>query len=333
MAQKPWQLGVSYFGNRDPRHVARDLEEMRQAGLTFVVHTFSENDLAFYEGTLGEIVALSHRFGLEVFVDPWGVARIFGGEAFSAFALEHPEAQQRDARGAPLPAACPNHPETRAFLHRWVEAAARTGADGVFFDEPHFYHHAGRKGCWCEVCRQQFADRFGHSMPPEETPEVGQFQMESLVDLLQDLARHAKRLGLKTSLCLLPRPHELESWPRFFALPELDIIGTDPYWHNPWQQLTGEEVTRHVAHYARRVVQLAREYDKEPQIWIQAFRIPAHTEEDVTRAVHAAAREGVRNLAAWSFRGTAFMSYIRPDRPEVVWRTLLRAYREVQERF
>ncbi len=327
-----WHLGVSYFGNRDPRHVDRDLEEMAAAGLTFVVHTFSENDLAFYAGTLQEIVDLTHRHGLEAFLDPWGVGRIFGGEAFSNFALEHREADQLTSTGEPLPAACPNHPDTRRFLHEWVEAVARTGADGVFFDEPHFYHRNGRHGCWCEACRARFQDRFGRPIPETFTPELRAFQMDSLVDLIRELAGHAKDLGLKTSLCLLPHAEELDTWPRFFGLAELDIVGTDPYWHNPWLQLTGEAVSRHVAEYARRVVTLAREHRKEPQIWIQAFRIPAGTEEDVARAVHAAAGEGVRNLAAWSFRGTAFMSSIRSDRPEVVWQTLIRAYQEVRSR-
>ncbi len=331
MAARPWHVGVSYFGNRDPRHVDRDLAEMAQAGLTFVVHTFSENDLAFYADTMAEIVARSHHHGLEVFLDPWGVGRIFGGEAFSDFALRHRNANQVSAEGDPLPAACPTHPETREFLHHWVEAAARTGADGVFFDEPHFYHHADQHGCWCEACQRAWREEQGRPLPQTFTPEMRRFQMDRLVALIQELARHAKDLGLRTALCLLPHQEEEDSWPRFFSLPELDIVGTDPYWHNPWQQLTGEAVGRHVKAYARKVAALAQAHGKEPQIWIQAFRIPAGTEEDVARAVHAAAKAGVRNLAAWSFRGTAFMSSIRSEQPEVVWRTLIRAYQEVRQ--
>ncbi len=328
-----WQLGVSYFGNRDPRHVDRDLQEMAEAGLTFVVHTFSENDWAFYHGTLREIVEHSHRHGLEVFLDPWGVGRIFGGEAFSRFALEHREANQVLFTGEPAPAACPNHPETRRFLHAWVDAAAETGADGVFFDEPHFYHHAGRDACRCEACQQAFRDRYGHPLPRAMTPEVLAFQMESLLSLIQELAAHARDRGLRTALCLLPHDRELDTWPRFFALPELDIVGTDPYWHNVSLRLRGEAVSQHVYRFARRVVDLARTHGKEPQIWIQAFRIPAGGEEDVARAVEAAARAGVRNLAAWSFRGTPFMSSIRSERPEVVWQTLIHAYHRVREAF
>ena len=42
------KLGVSYFGVRNPDHVARDLRRMAAAGCNAVLHTFSEDDLRFY---------------------------------------------------------------------------------------------------------------------------------------------------------------------------------------------------------------------------------------------------------------------------------------------
>ena len=77
------RTGVSYFGVRIPRHVRRDLEDIAARGYTAVLHTFSENDLAYYRGTMAEIVAASHELGLEVQMCPWGVGRTFGGEAES----------------------------------------------------------------------------------------------------------------------------------------------------------------------------------------------------------------------------------------------------------
>ena len=41
-------IGVSYFGNRILRHVAADMEGLAADGFTGVLHTFSENDLAYY---------------------------------------------------------------------------------------------------------------------------------------------------------------------------------------------------------------------------------------------------------------------------------------------
>ena len=65
--------GVAYFGSRIPRHVAADIEALAAQGFTGVLHTFSENDLAYYRETMGRIVAASHDSGLEVQIAPWGV--------------------------------------------------------------------------------------------------------------------------------------------------------------------------------------------------------------------------------------------------------------------
>src|SRR5262249_30727436 len=77
--------GVAYFGSRIPRHVAADMETLAARGLTGVLHTFSETDLAYYRETMGRIVAASHDCRLEVQIAPWGVCQMFGGEAESRF--------------------------------------------------------------------------------------------------------------------------------------------------------------------------------------------------------------------------------------------------------
>ena len=41
------RAGVSYFGVRILRHVRRDLADIAARGYTAVLHTFSENDLAY----------------------------------------------------------------------------------------------------------------------------------------------------------------------------------------------------------------------------------------------------------------------------------------------
>ena len=40
----------AYFGSRIVRHVARDMEDLARRGFNAVLHTFSENDLAYYRG-------------------------------------------------------------------------------------------------------------------------------------------------------------------------------------------------------------------------------------------------------------------------------------------
>ena len=89
------KLGASYFGNRTLRHVEKDMEKMVQDGCNLVVHTMSEHDIAYYSQTMIDIVKVSKDIGLEVFLDPWGVGRVFGGESFSTFVKMFPEAKQR----------------------------------------------------------------------------------------------------------------------------------------------------------------------------------------------------------------------------------------------
>ncbi len=323
------KVGISYFGVRNPLHVAQDLHEMASNGIDFVVHTYSENDMAFYHGTMIEIVELTHRMGMEVYIDPWGVLGVFGGEAFSRFVPRNRDASQIFSDGEYAPAACPNNPKTADYMMEWLEKAAETGADVVFFDEPHFAGRPDKWACRCEHCQRKFEEMYGHPMPTELTPEVMEFRFQSIAQFLQKLARKAKELGMKTAVCMLPREHEAEHWERIFSMPEIDIVGTDPYWVP--RGLTGEDVYKHVRKFADMVMELAKKHGKEPQIWIQLFRIPAGHESDIEIAVQAARDAGVKNLAAWSFRGTSYMSYIRSDNPELAWATLLKAYRKAKE--
>src|SRR5438105_2840002 len=77
---------------------------------------------------------------LEVQIGPWGVCGLFGGEADTMFAASNPGTAQVLADGRSVPAACPNRPQTRAFLESWIDAALHTGADRIFCDEPHWIH-------------------------------------------------------------------------------------------------------------------------------------------------------------------------------------------------
>ena len=113
------------------------MDELAGLGYTAVLHTFSENDLAYYRRTMSELVEVSHRAGLEVQASPWGLGGTFGGEAESRFALDHPEASQVAPGGTRLAAACPNQPAYREFCKGWADAVLEAGVDLVFWDEPH----------------------------------------------------------------------------------------------------------------------------------------------------------------------------------------------------
>jgi hypothetical protein len=204
------ETGVSYFSSRTLRHFQADLDDMLAHHCTYVVHCLTETDLLYYRETVREIVEATKAAGIQVWLDPWGVAGIFSGETLSRFPLDNLETLQVLSDGRRAPAACPNHPETRRFLSEWVRAAAETGGDGVVWDEPHFYvpfmrgERSGAWACRCEICRERFRERTGHEMPEAFDAEVRRFREASLIELVDDLSSEARRLGLKNDLCLFP---------------------------------------------------------------------------------------------------------------------------------
>ena len=181
------QTGVSYFSARTLRHVRDDLRDIVDHGCTYVVHCYTETDLAYYRETMREIADATREAGLEVWFDPWGLARIFSGETLTRFPLDHP----RDLAGALGPAARLAH---RARIIRRRESsfasgstpARAAGGDVLFWDEPHFYvglshgDFSGAWGCRCVVCLEPIPRSLPHPMPPEFTPEVSAFREASL---------------------------------------------------------------------------------------------------------------------------------------------------------
>ena len=80
MKSSAYRLGVSYFGNRFLKHARRDLAEIAEC-CSYVVHTCSELDLYFHKIALEQIFNESKKRKLEVWVDPWGLGGVFGGES------------------------------------------------------------------------------------------------------------------------------------------------------------------------------------------------------------------------------------------------------------
>jgi N-acetylmuramic acid 6-phosphate etherase len=319
-------VGAAYFGSRIPRHVAADMEDLARRGFTGVLHTFSENDLAYYRETMRGIVEISHRVGLEVQIAPWGVCQMFGGEAESRFTAQHPELGQVLETGRVTPSGCPNNPRVRAFLREWADAAVETGADRIFWDEPHWVHpeHFGvpseHWGCRCESCRSRFREQRGGKMPTELTEEVRAFREDSMVDFLGELVSHVSRQGARATVCLLPLTggvHGISDWSRIAALPGLDTLATDPYW-----KVFGEPAGAYVAEYARRLRELGERHGIGAQIWIQGFRLEPADEKDILTAVSVARGEGIEDLWTWAFEACAHMSALSGSDPAAVWEIL-----------
>ena len=330
------KLGISYYGNRIPWRVQEDLEEIRKAGCTYVVHTFAEDDMEFYQPAMKEIVQLSHDAGLEVWLDPWAVGQAFGGEAYSSLIAKDLSVRQVSSRGDSLPIACLNHPVFRDFLLTWIEAAAKLGADVLLWDEPHFMIYPERDtgeppklwACRCPACEEKFYSRTNRPLPETMTPEVRLFKEESLVELSKFLCDATKARGLKASVCLLPFENSstVNDWGKIAAIPSLDILGADPYWqpHQP-------DVKGYVAKFAKRIKELADKNGKESMLWILNFNIPKGEEPKIQEALDAGYGVGIRNFAAWSYYGAAPMN-LRAEDPAAVWKTLGEGYKELARR-
>lgn len=335
MSRPDPKTGVSYFGCRMPDHVKADMEAIKRNHCNFVVHTFSETDLEYYRGTMEKIVAFSKEIGLEVHLDPWGVGRVWGGESYSEFIAKNLEARQINGEGHSLPIACPNSPAFRSFMLRWADAAVETGADYLFWDEPHFYIYAeaeGSKGwaCKCKHCEELFVKRFGHKMPSLLDEELRLFKEDSIVDFLRFLCDYTQKKSLKNSMCFLPFDNSstVNDWSKVAKIESLEIIGTDPYWR-PGQ--TQKEVVQKVRAFSKRINELASQNGKEGQIWILNFNIKKGEEKLIKVAVETAYGEGIRNLAAWSYYGTVQMSELASQDPALVWKTLGQAYRRLKK--
>ncbi len=332
------ELGVSYYGNRIPWRVRQDLEVIRDAGCTYVVHTFSEEDLEFYEGAMGEIIQSSHQLGLKVWLDPWGVGQVFGGETYSNLIAKDLSLRQVNSRGDSLPGACPHQPAFREYLTQWIETAARLKADVLFWDEPHFMISPEREGendpprlwaCCCHACREKFEDQYGQKMPVLLTPEVRAFKEESIVDLTRFLCDQTAANQLKAGVCLLPFENSstVTDWAKVAQIPSLNVIGTDPYWR-PHQVDVGPYVGR----FSKRIAELAAQHGKEGQLWILNFNIPKGEESNIRAALEAGYKEGIRNFAAWSYFGASYIK-LRAEDPEAVWKTLSQGYQELRKLF
>lgn len=323
------RYGVSYFGNRILKHVEKDMKELKEIGFKVIVHTFSENDHKYYSKTMGNIVKLTKNLGMEVWIDPWGVGGVFGGEAFSNFLIENPSEWQITNTGKIVGSACFNSTKFREYMKRWIESAAETGANAVFWDEPHFYilkNFPKEWTCRCERCRRKFKEIYGYDMPEEFTEEISNFRNETIKDFFNEVLSYAKKLGMKNVICFLPFESELfglNDYESIAKIESVDNIGSDPYWiafkleMNPFLKET-----------TRKILKLSSKYDRENHIWLQAFRIPRGREEEIIEGARVLKEENVDTVLFWGVFACEHISSIAPDDPEKVWEIVKRIVKE-----
>ena len=321
------KLGVTYLGNRFVRHyVERDLPEIVDAGCDYVVHTFSEYDLAFHPGEINALVDATRQAGLEAWLDCWGLGGLFAGEAFSDFLLRHPESWQVRSNGERVPVACPNAPAFRQLLRTWIDAAAGAGATAVFFDDP---MAPGSEACVCDSCRE------GHAALLESHEPVGAgqvndraFQQRSLARLIEDVCAGAQGLGLRAAVGVLPEPAGQGSGAllaQLTAARSADVVAVSPLW-----RAHGQPVSPYVYDACAAVVATCRDSQQEPMAWLQAFSIPARQEYEIAQAADAMAAAGIANISTWCYRAGEQMTAVRSEQAQMAWETVVATYRRLK---
>ena len=328
--------GCSYFGVRIARHVRRDMNDLAARGFSGVLHTFSENDFAYYRDTMRDIVDASHAVGLTVQASPWGLGRTFGGEAESRFVTLHPEECQVLDDGRRVAGACLNSPVYRAFCKEWADWVLACGVDSVFWDEPAWMVpvHVGiddpeRWTCRCDRC----AERFGAPIPAELSAHVQAFREESVVDFLREMLAHVADRGGANTVCLLPATsgtHGISDWGSVASLPGLTTFATDPYWKH-WGEPAGPFVRR----FARLLRETCAAHGVGAQLWLPSFGLTAEEIPELEAAVRGAREEGIDDLWTWGYEACGHMtSLATPDAPRV-WEAVsaaLTGWRALEER-
>src|SRR3954468_5552417 len=316
------RAGCSYFGVRIARHARRDMADLAARGYTGVLHTFSENDFAYYSGTMADIVVSSHEAGLTVQASPWGLGRTFGGEAESRWVTFHPEECQMLDDGRRVAGACLNSCAYRAFVKDWADWVLECGVDDVFWDEPAGMvpAHVGiddleRWTCRCARCEELFGAPIR-----ELTPEVQAFREASVVDFLRDVLAHVDARGGRNTVCLLPSTggmHGISDWNMVASLPGLTTFATDPYWKH-WNEPAGPFVRR----FARLLHETCRRHGVASQLWLPSFGLAAEEIPELVDAVDAAHEEGITDLWTWGYEACGNMtSLATPDSP-AVWEAI-----------
>ena len=328
------KLGVTYLGNRFVRHyVERDLPEIVDAGCDYVVHTFSEYDLAFHTGEINALVDATRQAGLEAWLDCWGLGGLFAGEAFSDFLLRHPESWQVRSNGERVPVACPNAPAFRELLRTWIDAAAGAGADAVFFDDP---MAPGSEACVCDSCREAHAALLKSHEPgyegrmPESGSQVNEraFQQRSLARLIEDACAGAQGLGLRAAVGVLPEPAGQGSGAllaQLTAARAADVVAVSPLW-----RAHGQPVAPYVHDACAAVAAACRDSQQEPMAWLQAFSIPARQEYEIAQAADAMAAAGIANISTWCYRAGEQMTAVRSEQAQLAWETVVATYRRLK---
>lgn len=316
-------LGAAYHGNRMPHHAYVDLLDMATSGMDTVVHMLSHTDWERHKEVMADIIAMSKQVGLEPWVDNWGLGGPPGDK--SHFLAYYPDSHMMMSDGTMDPVhACVNSPDFRKFTREWIDAVYDIGGRVIFWDEPHMPSKMvdGKRvyGCACKRCRKIFAEKYGCDMPAEDDERTASFGAESIADYFREVTEYSHNKGMRNCVCVMLGTYgmSLETVDRICELPYMDNIGSDPYWVAPKKENPELSPYQFVYDGVRENLRVANLYKKDHNLWIQLYRNPRGSEDDVILATEAAYDAGARTILAWGYYGSESNTY-RAENATVAW--------------
>jgi hypothetical protein len=326
------EIGVSYFSNRHLKHFITDIKSLKKDGFNSILHTFSEEDMLYSRGNVRDMVKASHDHGFKVWIDPWAVGRVFGGESLSNFLLENPAAWQLMSDNKRFPAACLNNPSFREYMKSWTDAALSMGVDAIMWDEPHFkLKPKGKKTMWacrCAYCREAYELRNLKAMPVFKLDDsVKHFREFSVKKFIADMSSYVKENSggkVKVSVVLLTSVDDTArsaTYESVANIKQVDSLGVAPYWY--WTK--GRPDIYGMNYKAGfRIKDICMSTGKTPHFWLQGFGYKAGKEDQALQAINAAKDAGIANIWVWGYQGCEMMSSLASDRPAMVWKTIVK---------
>ncbi len=311
------------------------MAEVRRQGCSFIVITFSENDVMFHEDTFHQMVKEAKRQGLITLVDPWAIAGIFGGESATQLPIWHDDERQVRSDGKKAPALCLNSPALTAYLKKWVDVVVTFKADYILWDEPHFYlnwldKYGGWEpnpkawSCCCGFCQKKFKKETGKALPKEQTEEVKEFKRRSTRDFLLTLTRYAQSKKQKNAMTFLPG--EKEWFLKAMAQEKsIQVMGGETYFE--YDTTRPKDIYRHAVEHTQELKVWSKKYRKPLLMWVKGFRVPLGLERDVVEATRGAVDGGADWIGMWGFQGCKHVSEIACKNPDKVWKLMGSTFR------
>ena len=329
---KELKTGYAYHGNRMLNHAEADIKDMASHNCNIIVHMLSHMDWERHLTTIKELVAMSEGYGMETWLDNWGLAGHPGDT--SHFLSYCPSAHVYYADGTmDKKYVCLNSKEFRSFTKEWIDAVEFCGCKKIFWDEPRFPRKILDNGkeiysCACPTCKKLFEDKYGYPMPIEENDDVVQFQIETISDYIAEVSAYSSKKGIQNSVCITPegKTLNLKICESLCAIDTIQDVGSDPYWVG-----RNVDVFDYVYQGARKCLSLAEKYNKECNQWIQTYSNPIGREEDIVYAAEALYHAGARTILSWGYYGSIACDY-RAQNPLVVKHKTEEAYRRLWDK-